>query len=141
MENEFFPTEFAISLGEESKLMVKHKRGMDHTKYVQRNRMMQGFQKMAMANPFDDCLIAFHGVKLKEKHMECLRVVYKSTRPWTLAHATTVLLSKLEAPTLAGKDAKEITAAIVEHLSPNGEKGGGRKGGGSLVINATFEEK
>lgn len=144
MENNFFPTEFATSLGEESNLMVKHRRGMDHAKYVKRNKMMQGFQKMAMANSFDDCLIAFHGVKLKKKHLECLKVIYKSTRPWTLGHATTVLLSKLESPTLAGRDAKEITAAIVEHLNPDSgdkSKGGGRGSGGKLIVNATFEEK
>jgi len=142
MEDEIFPTHFASSLGEECKLLVKHKRGMDHVKYVKRNIMMQSFQQMAMANPFDECLIAFHGVVLKKKHKENLEIIYKSTRTWTLGRATTILMKKLESPTLSGRDAKELNTAIIEHIK--GDQSEGNKSGaprGQFNIYGTFADK
>ena len=136
MHNELFPTEFACSIGIESKLMLRERKNHDSKKFVQRRRMMQSFQQMAVANTFKDCLIAFHGVELKAKHLKCLKKIYKSTRPWALGYATTVLLKKLESTAISGREAKEITAAIVEHLA-NGDKTLGHGGDDKFVIRAT----
>lgn len=136
MQDELFPTEFARTLGEECGLLEKHKKKMDMDKYIQRNFMMQQFQQMAMASEFKDCLIIFHGVELKRKHLEALAIIYMSTRPWTLGHATKVLLMKLQRPTLSGIDAKNLTEAIVEHLRPENADGKGKgKGGGTYIVN------
>ena len=136
MIDQIFPTIFACTLGEETKLMVKHGKDMDRKKYIDRQLMMQGFQQMAMSVPFDDCLIAFHGVKITEKQNEALRAIHKSTRPWALGHASTVLLNRLQSGLTSGKDAKDITMALVEHLTPDGEGGGNKSvGRGSYTVN------
>lgn len=137
--DELFPTEFARTLGEECGLMKKKQH---HREYISRNIRMQEFQQMAMANDFLDCLIIFHGIDLKKKHLEALAVIYKSTRPWTLGHATKVLLVKLQRPTLSGIDAKNLTEAIVEHLRPIDEngKGNGKVNGKYIVNLAKVEE-
>jgi len=141
MENDIFPTHFASSIGEECKLLVKHKRGMDHTKYVQRNLMMQTFQQLAMANEFDECLIAFHGVDLKKKQLTSLEIIHKSTRTWTLARAANVLMKKLESNLCSGKEAKELNVAIIEHIKGSlGSGNGAEKPRGEFHVYGKFED-
>ena len=143
MHDEIFPTEFACRVGEDCKLLEKHGPKMDATKYVVRRRMMQEFQQMAMASPMDECLIVFYGMKLKEKHMQCLELVYKSTRPWTMGRAATVLLKKLHSPTVSGKDSKELVSAIKEHLVPgnvHSSDGVPAVSRGSFTVVGTFED-
>lgn len=82
------------------------------------------FQQMAMACSLDECLIAFHGFVLDDKQIEHLKIIHKSTRSWVLGRNTAILLKKIESPLISGKDAKDLTAAIVEHLqeTPAGSK-------------------
>ena len=119
MEEELFPTIFAKSIGEKHKLIPKSRKGMsssDHSILRERIEMMVCFQQMAMACSLDDCMIAFHGIKLNATQIQNLGIIHKSTRPWILGNNTATLLKKLQSPMLSGKDAKDMTAAIVEHL-------------------------
>ncbi len=126
MSVEIFPTIFAKSIGESSRVIPKIRKGMssaDHEEMRNRTEMMVCFQQMAMACSFEDCLIAYHGIKLTKSQTESLQVIHKSTRPWILGNNTATLLKKLQSPTLSGKDAKEMTAAIVEHLQEKDTSG------------------
>lgn len=122
-----FPTKFAESIGVEFDIIEKHGSGMDHFRHQDTTERMCSFQQMAISCTLEDSLIAFHGVELTEAQMEALTVIHKSTRPWALGNASRILMEKLNSPTLSGKDAKDITEAIKEHLTigdaPKGKGG------------------
>lgn len=114
IKEDIFPTEFARRLGESCGLMERHKKNMDVKKYARRNEMMQSFQQMALSCSFDDCLVAFYGVKLSKEDLDVLTIVHKSTVPWTMGNAAKVLLEKLNSSLVNGKDARELALAIQE---------------------------
>lgn len=132
--DKIFPTLFAKNLGEASLLIPKLRRQMlvkDHEELRERLEMMQSFQSMAMACAFDDCLIAFHGIKLTDKQKDALVIIHKSTRLWIFGTNVALLMEKLHSPLCTGRDAKDLTEAIVEHLQekiPEGKNKGNQQG-------------
>ncbi len=141
---EIFPTVFATSIGQQFNILPKTKPKMtskDHELLRTRTDMMVCFQEMAMACPLEDCMIAFHGVKLTEIQSQKLNLIHRSTRPWILGNNTATLLSKLQSPTISGRDAKDITAAIVEHLQERDTSGndGKKKTSGFTVYMASTD--
>ena len=128
---EIFPTIFALRIGEEFNIIPKTKKNMtskNHEELREKMEMMICFQQMAMACSLDDCMISFHGIKFNKLQLEKLSIIHRSTRSWILANNTATLLNKLQSPLISGRDAKDLTAAIVEHLQekdtsgPNGQK-------------------
>jgi hypothetical protein len=135
--DELFPTRFAISLGEESGIVEKQKRGYDVERYHESNSRMQEFQQMAISCSYEDARLAFHGFRITEKQEVALKTIYNSTRPWALGNASSVLLGKLNSIGTSGRDAKEIVIALTECLAPKSVSKTTGSSTGRFIVNLT----
>lgn len=122
--NQNVPTVFAMSLGKAAGIIVDAKVGQNHIEYTEKVERLKAFQQMAITVPFEECIIAFHGIDLDPEQKEVLKIIYKSTRPWMLGHVVGVLLNKLDS-NLANKDFAEAIRTIIEQLTKDGTNGDG----------------
>ena len=85
--------------------------------------MLQTFQQMSFSCDFEECLYAFCDEKLNDDQLEQLKLIHKLTTPWTLGHATTAIVNRINSIATSGKDVKEMTQALTEILRKDSNRG------------------
>lgn len=141
-ENETLPTTFAISLGEESGILLKNDRHLqDHHDYFHLIELMRTFQKMSVSCAFQEALYAFHGVELSKEQKSTLEVIYKSTKYFMKGHVVSVLMDKLDSGRMSNRDFAESIKAIIDLLTDPESESAKEKQKGLVVRFTTKKEK
>ena len=118
INDQIFPTDFALSLCIKSGIIEGEGSITDFSEHQARIRRLGDFQKMALSSSFKDSSIAFIGLDLKKRHRKCLKVIYKSTRPFARSYIKTTLTDRLRSPDISGEDAR-MFMEIIEELGSN----------------------
>lgn len=135
---EGLPTTFAVTLGNESGILVELDAGKNHHEFRKRTDAMRCFQQMSLATSFENSMVAFHGMKLNKKQNEILRIIYDSTKSWVKGHAIGCLMRDMS--DIDSKSADRVAASltilseVVDGVDLESAGGGGRSNKKGLVL-------
>lgn len=93
MSNEYFPTNFAISIAKSHGLYTNKEIPVSRypdeiniwhfgKKAGQAHERLQMFQTVSLKLPFDNCLNIYAGIKLTKKQLKILRKIHQATPHW-----------------------------------------------------------
>ncbi len=89
------PTIFAQSLAMKVKLLPIDMNDVPgENEFTVPNALLRlsAFQQMAIACPYDEAIIAYHGVDLSEEQTAALMLIHKTTTPWLIGHVIAELI-------------------------------------------------
>ena len=135
LTNKSLPTIFATTIGESSKILIKHEMGMNHVDYSQRIERMRAFQQMAITGSFEEAMIAFYEYDLTDEQKTALEVIYKSTNIWITGHVVGALLDDMNENAMSNEKARAEAAKIIfDQLSNESSKSDGKRSSQGLTV-------
>lgn len=108
----------------------------DSMKRFYQNEKLKEFQQMAITCTFEASLIAYHGAKLEEDHLDGLAIIHKATKAWLKGEVVGVLMKKISDRKITNRDFAASIAIIMEQLQDEKDtgKGSSNKRGKELVV-------